>query len=286
MSENDKTSKRAAEKRPVPFRIEAETAEKIRELSKNFSNQDAALNALIAAHERENLMMAQPQFSEDIRQFEEYQRLLGAKYTEMVNALATADERARIEVRELLASKDTTIQDLQAQLEKAKSSRETYEKFYHDSMVEKETLGKELEKEQLVSQGLRSEMKENEERYQSIISDKDRLNDVLSKTAEEKGRELEKLAAYPELLAKKDEAIRGMEEQVRKLTEQAKEAEYAHKMALLGKDRQADQAKAETRKEMEDLAAKQREKYEAELEKVREKYEQAQTKIQELMAKS
>lgn len=129
-------------------------------------------------------------------------------------------------------------------------------------------------------------MKENEERYQSIISDKNRLNDVLSKTAEEKGRELEKLAAYPDLLAKKDEAIRGLEKQVRKLTEQAKEAEYAHKMALLEKDRQVDQAKTEVRKEMEDLAAKQREKYEAEIAKVREKYEQAQIKIQELMAKS
>lgn len=81
-------------------------------------------------------MMAQPQFSEDIRQFEEYQRFLGAKYTDMLNALATADERARVEVRELLASKDATIQDLQSQLEKAKSSRETYEKFYHDSQTE------------------------------------------------------------------------------------------------------------------------------------------------------
>ena len=40
----------------------------------------------------------------------------------MINALATADQRARGEVRELLASKDVTIQELQAQLEKAKSS--------------------------------------------------------------------------------------------------------------------------------------------------------------------
>lgn len=210
MPDTDKNIKKPTEKRPVPFRIEAETAEKIRELSKNFSNQDSALNALMAAYERESLMTARPQFVEDIRQFEEYQRFLSAKFTDMLNALSTADERARLEVQQLLSSKDATIQDLQAQLEKAKSSRETYEKFYHDSIDEKDTLEKELEKEQLVSQGLRSEMKENEERYQSIISDKNRLNDVLSKTAEEKGRELEKLAAYPDLLAKKDEAIRGL----------------------------------------------------------------------------
>lgn len=250
MSDNDNTTRKSSDKKPVPFRIEQETAEKLRALSKDFSNQDSAFNALIAAYERENLMMAQPQFSEDIRQFEEYQRFLSAKYTDMLNALVTADERARTEVRELLTSKDATIQDLQSQLEKAKSSRETYEKFYHDGKAENEAVKKELEKEQLVSQGLRSEIREKEEQNQSIISDKDRLNDILSKAVDEKTKELEKLAEYPQRLEK---------------------------------DRQTEQARADIRREMEADAARQREKHEAEMERIREKYEQAQSKIQELM---
>lgn len=266
--------------------IEAETAEKIRALSKDFSNQDTAFNALIAAFERENLMMAQPQFNEDIRQFEEYQRFLSSKYTDMLNALATADERARGEVRELLASKDATIQDLQSQLEKAKSSRETYEKLYRDGMAEKQSVEKELEKEQLVSHGLRSEMKEKEERFHSTISDKDMLNDILSKAVDEKTKELEKLAEYPEQLAKKDEEIQSLKEQVRGLEDHAKEESYSHKMELLEKDRQAEQAKAGVRDEMETKIAKQGEKYEKEIEKIREMYERAQAKIQELMGKS
>lgn len=285
MPDNDKVRK-TADKKPVPFRIEAETAEKIRALSKDFSNQDTAFNALIAAYERENLMMAQPQFSEDIRQFEEYQRFLSSKYTDMLNALATADERARGEVRELLASKDATIQDLQSQLEKAKSSRETYEKLYQDGMAEKQSVEKELEKEQLVSQGLRSEMKEKEERFHSTISDKDMLNDILSKAVDEKTKELEKLAEYPEQLAKKDEEIESLKEQVRGLEDHAKEESYRHKMELLEKDRQAELAKAGVRDEMEAKIAKQGEKYEKEIEKVREMYERAQAKIQELMGKS
>lgn len=285
MPDNDKM-KKTADKKPVPFRIEAETAEKIRALSKDFSNQDTAFNALIAAFERENLMMAQPQFSEDIRQFEEYQRFLSSKYTDMLNALATADERARGEVRDLLASKDATIQDLQSQLEKAKSSRETYEKLYQDGMTEKQSVEKELEKEQLVSQGLRSEMKEKEERFHSTISDKDMLNDILSKAVDEKTKELEKLAEYPEQLAKKDEEIRSLKEQVRGLEDHAKEESYSHKMELLEKDRQAEQAKAGVRDEMEAKIAKQGEKYEKEIEKIREMYERAQAKIQELMGKS
>lgn len=284
MSDNDKM-KKTTDKKPVPFRIEAETAEKIRALSKDFSNQDTAFNALIAAYERENLMMAQPQFSEDIRQFEEYQRFLSSKYTDMLNALATADERARGEVRELLASKDATIQDLQSQLEKAKSSRETYEKLYQDGMAEKQSVEKELEKEQLVSQGLRSEMKEKEERFHSTISDKDMLNDILSKAVDEKTKELEKLAEYPEQLAKKDEEIEALKEQVRGLEDQAKEIRYSHKMELLEKDQQIEQAKAEVRHEMDTEAARQRDKYEAEIEKIRAKYEQAQIKIQELIEK-
>lgn len=285
MPDNDNATRKSSDKKPVPFRIDQETAEKLRALSKDFSNQDSAFNALIAAYERENLMMAQPQFSEDIRQFEEYQRFLGAKYTDMLNALVTADERARTEVRELLASKDVTIQDLQSQLEKAKSSRETYEKFYHDSVAENEAAKKELEKEQLVSQGLRSEIREKEEQNQSIISDKDRLNDILSKAVDEKTKELEKLAGYPQKLEEKDAEILSLKEQISRLQDQAKEDAYSHKMELLEKDRQTEQARADIRRELEADAARQREKREAEMERIREKYEQAQSKIQELMEK-
>ena len=230
-------------------------------------------------------MVSQPQYTEDMRQFEQYQQCLTAKFTDIIKALGTADERARLEVQQLLSSKDATIQDLQAQLEKAKSSRETYEKFYHDSINEKDALEKELEKEQLVSQGLRSEMKEKEEQYNTIIADKNRLNDILTKSVDEKSRELEKLASYPEQINEKDKEIKRLSEQNRKQEEQAKEADYNHRMELLEKDRLIDQAKAETRQAMEAEMARLREKQEAELEKIREKYDQAQAKIQELMEK-
>ena len=51
MSDNDNATRKGSEKKPVPFRIEQETAEKLRALSKDFSNQDSAFNALIAAYE-------------------------------------------------------------------------------------------------------------------------------------------------------------------------------------------------------------------------------------------
>lgn len=67
-------------------------------------------------------MSSQPAYAEDVRQLEEYQRLLSAKYTDMLKALAASENRARVELQQLLASKDTSIQDLQAQLEKEKSN--------------------------------------------------------------------------------------------------------------------------------------------------------------------
>lgn len=83
----------------------------------------------------------------------------------------------------------------------------------------------------------------------------------------------------------KDKEMAALEEKIRKLTDQAKETDYAHKMELLEKDRQAEQIRAEARREIDAEMVRQREKYESELEKVREKYEKAQAKIQEILNK-
>lgn len=109
------------------------------------------------------------------------------------------------------------------------------------------------------------------------------MNDILSKAVDEKTKELEKLAEYPQRLEEKDAEILSLKEQIGRLQDQAKEDAYSHKMELLEKDRQTEQARADIRREMEADAARQREKHEAEMEKIREKYEQAQSKIQELM---
>lgn len=281
---NKSIKKTASDKKPVPFRIEQETAEKLREIAKDFSNQDVAFNALMAAYERENLMTSQPAYAEDVRQFEEYQRLLSAKYTDMLNALATSDNRARVEVQQLLASKDISIQDLQAQLEKEKSSRGVYETMYRDSQEENNSLKKDLEKERLASQGLRKEMEEKEEKANSALADKERLNDILTKNIDEKQRELDKLSSYPEQMEQKDSKIQLLTEQVRGLEDEAKEAEYSHRMEILEKERQIEQARTEVMKEMSDEAVRQREKHEKEIERLREKYDQLQQKMQDLLA--
>ena len=128
------TEKKA--KAPTPFRIEQETADRFREAAKAFSNQDAALNALLAAFEREKIQEANPQFSEDMNVFEKYQRCLSAKFADVLKALSTADDRARVDVQKLLDSKDAMITELQEALECARKHKQTYEELYNNLIQE------------------------------------------------------------------------------------------------------------------------------------------------------
>lgn len=267
------------EKKPVPFRIQEETAEKIREISKGFPNQDSAFNALMGAFERENLMMEQPQFAEDIKQFEQYQRLLSLKFTDALNALSTADERARAEVQNLLLSKDLTIQSLQEQIAVIKADKDKNEKLYADCLEEKRVLEENLSKEKLASQGLESQMRDKEQQFAAALNDKERLNDVLTKNVKEKQDEVERLQKYAEeigeLQKKMDDLAAGKREAEQKL----KEAQYHEQMVLLEREKQFEQEKAALRREIEEKAQKQLEKNDKEIEKLRELLAQAQERI-------
>lgn len=283
MPDYDKLQKKTGEKKPTAFRIDNETADKLRLLCKDFANQDIALNAMMAAYEREMLVTTQSQYAEDIRQFEQYQQCLSVKFSDMLKALATADERAQVEVQQLLDSKDTVIQDLQKQLEDARRNRETYESMFSSAVKEKKELEERLEEERLANQGLRAEMKEKEAQMNASLQDKIQLNEILTKSVAEKQQELDKQAKYPKMIEEQEAKLKALSEQVRVLEDKEKDIEYAHRLELLEKDKQAEAAKAEIRQEQEERVNKLREKYEADLEKLREKNEAAQSRIQELM---
>ena len=123
-------------KAPTSFRIEQETADRFREEAKEFSNQDAALNALLVSFEIEKIQEANPQFSEDMNVFEKYQRCLSAKFADVLKAMSTVDDSARVDVQKPLDSKDAMITELQNALEEARKRKQTYEELY--SGIEKE----------------------------------------------------------------------------------------------------------------------------------------------------
>lgn len=273
------------EKRPVPFRIQEETAEKIRALSKDFPNQDAAFNALMGAFERENLMMEQPQFAEDIKRFEQLQRMLSVKFTDILNALSSANERARAEVQNLLSSKDVTIQGLQELVAGLKAEKEKNDLLYQECLSEKRVLEDELSKEKLVNEGLSAQIKEKELQYTSSLADKERLNDILTKSVEEKQAEVARLLSYAEEMESCKKEIDSLSAQKKGLEQQLKDAQYNEQKILLEREKEFEKEKAALRREMEEKAQKQQERSEKEIERLREMLSQVQEQLLGIGAK-
>ncbi len=238
----------------------------------------------MSAYEREALMVSQPQYTEDMRQFEQYQQCLTAKFTDIIKALGTADERARVEVQKLLESKDNVIQDLQKRMEDAVRSRETYEALLRDASREKKELEEKLEKEKLAVQGLNAEMVEKEAQMNSSLNDKIQLNEMLSRVLAEKEAELAKQENYPGMLEEKEKQLKDLEKRIHAMEKEARDKEYANRLEQLEKEKESEREKSELRHKYEDQIDKLREKYEAELSRLRDKNEEAQARIHEMMA--
>lgn len=265
-------------KAPTPFRIEQETADKFRKVAQEFSNQDAAFNALLASYEREKLMDAYPQFSEDLNTFEKYQRLLSEKFTTVLHALSTADERARVDVQKLLESKDTTIADLQNALEEAKNRKKTYEDLYNGAEKEKKEVENSLHNEQMETERLRQEMQEKADQHASILSDKERLNDILSQNVSELQGKLSEYQEYPKQMQEKDAQIKELDVKVKQLEGQIQELEYRHKVELLDIERQCEKDKSDLKAKLDEKHEVLREKYDKEIERLRQMLEERQKK--------
>ena len=270
------TEKKA--KAPTPFRIEQGTADKFREAAKEFPNQDVALNALLAAFEREKIQEANPQFSEDMNLFQEYQRCLSAKFADVLKALATADDRARVDVQKLLDSKDAIIAEQQEALEGARKHKQTYEELYNGAQKEKKAIEASLHNEQMETERLRHEMQEKADQHASILADKERLNDILSQNVTELQGKISEYQEYPKQMQEKEAQIKELNVKVQELEKQIKDAEYLHKVELLDNERKYEKEKADIKTQFEKKQEALGEKYEKEIEKLRQRLEESQTK--------
>lgn len=281
MTDNEKRTKKSSqEMMPVSLRLGPETTERFRNAAKEFSNQDAAMNGFMAAFEREKLLLANPQFTEDLQMFESYQRYLSTKFIEVLNAMTSAEERAKNDVQKLLESKDSVILKLQEELKDSKQSKERYEEFYRNAVKENKELEEAVNQGKLALEGMRKEMTEKDVQHASILADKERLNEILSKNIEESNGKLEEYKDYPKRFQEKDTQIRELEEQIHKMEDQRKEDEYQYRMGLLEAEQEHERARVADRAEYDAKMQALRDKYEVEKERLREKLENYQTKIQ------
>lgn len=188
---------------------------------------------MLAAFEREKIQESNPQFSEVMNAFEKYQRCLSAKFADVLKALATADDRARVDVQKLLDSKDAMIAELQEALEGARKHKQAYEELYNGAKKEKKAIETNLHNEQMETERLRKEMQEKADQHASILSDKERLNDILSQNVSELQGKISEYQEYPKQMQEKDTQIKELNIKVQELENQIKDAKYQHKMELL-----------------------------------------------------
>lgn len=164
---DDKTLK------PKSFRIDDETAEKFKEISAIIDgNQQETLAKLIEAFEFQSGKAILTEKKSDIEQFEKYVNALTRMYMGSLEDNQNITETVRTEFEALLQSKDTIIQDLQAQLKVAKQLKE-------ESNVKAATCTSENSRLNEYIKSLQNEYNSKLDDMESMLLDKESLNKTL-----------------------------------------------------------------------------------------------------------
>lgn len=159
--------------KPKSFRIDDETAEKIKTITTEIGgNQQAALAKMIEAYEFQRGKVILTERADDIDRFEKLVTNVTRMYMDVLEDNQNITDSVRAEFEALLQSKDSTIQDLQ---ERVKSITEIKEKAVNDSTNYKKA-NDDLN-QRLAS--LQKKFEDEAENYKKILIDKEQLNTVL-----------------------------------------------------------------------------------------------------------
>lgn len=162
------------ELRPRSFRIDDETAERIKEISNTIGgNQQETLAKLIEAFEFQSGKAVLTEKKADIEQFEKYITAITRMYMGSLEDNQNITETVRTEFDALLKSKDATIQDLQEKLTVAKQLKE-------DATLKAKAHADENARLNSVIDSLNNEYNSKMDDMQSMLSDKDSLNKALT----------------------------------------------------------------------------------------------------------
>ena len=167
------------ELRPRSFRIDDETAERIKEISNTIGgNQQETIAKLIEAYEFQSGKAVLTEKKADIEQFEKYITAITRMYMGSLEDNQNITETVRTEFDALLTSKDAVIQDLQEKLTAAKQVKE-------DATMKARTHADENARLHEVIDSLNHEYNTKMDDLQSMLSDKDNLNKALTDSCNE-----------------------------------------------------------------------------------------------------
>lgn len=167
------------ELRPRSFRIDDETAERIKEISNTIGgNQQETIAKLIEAYEFQSGKAVLTEKKADIEQFEKYITAITRMFMGSLEDNQNITETVRTEFDALLTSKDAVIQDLQEKLTVAKQVKE-------DATLKARTHADENARLHEVIDSLHHEYNTKMDDMQSMLSDKDNLNKALTDSCNE-----------------------------------------------------------------------------------------------------
>lgn len=236
------------ELKPKSFRIDDETADKLKELMKNFPNQNIAFQKMTEAFEFQQSKEVLVEKKADLEEFEKYVSCLIKMYMVSLETNQNQKELVRSEFDALLKSKDTTIQDLQEKLTVAKQLKE-------EATVRAKSHAEENTRLNSVIESLNTEYSSKMDDMQAMLADKDSLNKALTDSCNTLKNKVESMVHDVEQIAEYKKSLEELK--------QERDGSAARAAAL-----QADLA-AETAKHEQSIAELKKHEIEA-LERTRE----------------
>ena len=250
------------------FRLSEEVFEKIKHLSEDFDNQNAAMESLIAAYEVQSAKAVLTDRQTDIADYDAHLQAIQSAFLHSLEINENAEKRIRSEFQNLLSSKDEMIIMLQTQLEASRAESATAALTVQE-VTERAECDSQAAEEQIAEYIKRAENAESE-KYAAIRS---------SESAEAARKELLDILhdTKEQLSMSRTEAVRAIEsekqyaDKVKELTEQ-----------LAEQQRRAERAETELEKQkvMAEMAAERAEV--AKQQAILEERAKQSDKIQEL----
>ena len=171
------------------FRISEEVSEKLKQISENFDNQNAALESLISAYEVQSAKAVLTDRQTDISDYDSHLQAIQNAFLHSLEINENAEKRIRAEFQSLLSSKDETIIMLQEQLEAAKSSCEQAERTVQEvtSRAEQEAQAANEQISEYIKQAENAEVVKNaaERNAEAAEAARKEIHDILHDTKEQ-----------------------------------------------------------------------------------------------------
>ena len=210
------------------FRVSESVAEKFKQISEDFDNQNAALESLISAYEIQSAKAVLTDRQTDISDYDSHLQAIQSAFLHSLEINENAEKRIRAEFQNLLSSKDEMIMMLQEQLEAAKANgtkaaqtlQELTDRAEQDAQAANEQIA------EYIKQAENAEAAKNasERATEAAEAARKELHDILHDTKQQLAESRTDALRAKEEKVKNEEKIKELSEQI---SEQRKRAEKA-----------------------------------------------------------